>query len=224
MEESPPVPPLLWLAVLVACALPPLWLAREPILCRALPYLYRSICVTLLRQRLRAGCVPIRIDPGGRLKLLLISSRKHPEWLTFPGGGVERGESLKNAASRESFEEAGLSGHLGLKVAEVCEGKARTVMYAMHVMSEHTEYNEASRERRWLDLGVPGSRQAEEAGKAARALLSPKLVHQRVLDAVLEKAGQLAEESERLEQASRQCGAPPSPLAPRWRGRLGNKR
>ena len=46
------------------------------------------------KKRQRAGCVPLRVEPGGRLQMLLVQSRKHPEWWTFPAGGVERGEKL----------------------------------------------------------------------------------------------------------------------------------
>ena len=159
-------------------------------------------------QRLRAGCVPTRIDPGGRLKVLLIRSRKHPEWYIFPAGGVERGESLQQAAARETMEEAGVSGRLGKRIAEVRDAKARTVMFSMHVLSEHDDYEERWRERRWFDLGVPGSPRAAQAVAAVRAALSPKAVNQAVFEQVLAVATELAKESEQNEQASRNCGAP----------------
>ncbi|KAL1507473.1 hypothetical protein AB1Y20_008309 [Prymnesium parvum] len=183
------------------------------------PALFRWLCVTLLRQRLRAGCVPITIAPGGRLKLLLIRSRKHPEWLTFPAGGVERGETLQQAAVRETFEEAGVSGQLGVRVAEVRERKAWTVMYSLYVHAEHTEYEERARGRCWLDLGVPGSPQAAEAVAEVRKTLSQKAVHQQVLEQVLAMAAELAKQTERNEQESRQCGAPLRSHAPRLRSR-----
>ena len=175
-----------------------------------------SLHLTPPGQRLRAGCVPARIDPSGRLKLLLIRSRKHPEWYVFPAGGVERGETLQQAAARETMEEAGVSGRLGKRVAEVRDATARTVMYSMHVLSEHDEYDERWRERRWFDLGVPGSPRAGQAIAAVREALSPKAVHQAVLKQVLAVATELAKESEQNEQASRNCGAPAT--APRSRG------
>lgn len=168
----------------------------------------RWVCVNVFGHRMRAGCVPVRIDPGGRLKVLLIHSRNHPEWLTFPAGGVERHETFQHAAVRETFEEAGVSGKLGKLVAEVHESNAWTVMFSMHVHTEHDEYSECSRGRCWLDLGVPGSPQAAQAANAVRSVISPKAIHQRILDHVLEMSAVLAKESEMCEQESRLCGAP----------------
>ena len=157
--------------------------------------------------KLRAGCVPLRIDPGGRLKLLLIRSRKHPEWFTFPAGGVERGETLEQSAARETLEEAGLSGRLGKRVAEVQDAKSKTVMFSMHVHAELSEWDENGRERRWFDLGVPGTPSSQAALEVVRAALSPKPVHQQVLDQIVGLGPELAKETEMAELASRECGA-----------------
>ena len=50
------------------------------------------------RRRQRAGTVPLRVSPSGRMSLMLVQSRKHPEYWTFPAGGVERGERVEVAA------------------------------------------------------------------------------------------------------------------------------
>ena len=50
--------------------------------------------------RARAATVPVRCDPGGRLAVLLVRSRNHPESFIFPGGGIEPGESEQEAARR----------------------------------------------------------------------------------------------------------------------------
>ena len=154
----------------------------------------------------RAGCVPLRIDPGGRLKLLLIRSRKHPEWFTFPGGGVERGESLIQAAVRETREEAGVTGRAGKRIAEFRDERSRTVMFSMHVLAELSDWDESARERRWFDLGVPGRPSSEAAIDAVRAALSPKPVHQQVLNQVVRSGPALAKEAEEAELDSRDCG------------------
>ncbi len=63
-------------------------------------------------KRKLAGCVPIRAtnyecnDP----LVLLISSRSTPGKWVFPKGGYKHGESAKEAAVRESWEEAGIHG------------------------------------------------------------------------------------------------------------------
>ncbi|KAJ7942884.1 Nudix hydrolase mitochondrial-like [Quillaja saponaria] len=61
------------------------------------------------------GCIPYRFkngsngDMGNELEVLLISSQKGQK-LMFPKGGWELDESVEDAASRESFEEAGVRG------------------------------------------------------------------------------------------------------------------
>nr|GMD33920.1 nudix hydrolase 18, mitochondrial-like [Ipomoea batatas] len=73
------------------------------------------------------GCIPYRYKkdyhspsvngtPVDDLEFLLVSSQKSPR-LMFPKGGWEQDESLEEAASRETFEEAGVLGE-----AESCLG------------------------------------------------------------------------------------------------------
>ncbi|PHU00972.1 Nudix hydrolase 17, mitochondrial [Capsicum chinense] len=68
------------------------------------------------------GCIPYRCktrDPSScvqgspidDLEFLLISSQKNPRMM-FPKGGWEIDESLEEAASRETFEEAGVVGEV----------------------------------------------------------------------------------------------------------------
>ncbi|XP_019167385.1 PREDICTED: nudix hydrolase 17, mitochondrial-like [Ipomoea nil] len=68
------------------------------------------------------GCIPYRYKKDYHspsvhdLEFLLVSSQKSPR-LMFPKGGWEQDESLEEAASRETFEEAGVLGE-----AESCLG------------------------------------------------------------------------------------------------------
>lgn len=67
-----------------------------------------------------AGCVPIRFvslhddliskDPTELIEVLFISSRHHLNKWLFPKGGIKRNEDAKEAALRESWEEAGVKG------------------------------------------------------------------------------------------------------------------
>ncbi|KAJ4706895.1 Nudix hydrolase mitochondrial-like [Melia azedarach] len=68
-------------------------------------------------RRLVVGCIPYRYKDAKQtleiteddIEVLVISSQKGKGWL-FPKGGWEIDESIKEAASRESVEEAGVTG------------------------------------------------------------------------------------------------------------------
>ncbi|KAK3043108.1 hypothetical protein RJ639_001223 [Escallonia herrerae] len=68
-------------------------------------------------RRLVVGCIPYRYKDGkagtldDELEVLVISSQKGKAMM-FPKGGWELDESLQEAASRESLEEAGVLGNV----------------------------------------------------------------------------------------------------------------
>jgi 8-oxo-dGTP diphosphatase len=67
--------------------------------------------------RIRAACVAV--DGDGRV--LLVQHRKDgQEYWLLPGGGVEEGETMAQAARRELFEETGLDGDIGRPLL-ICE-------------------------------------------------------------------------------------------------------
>ena len=59
-----------------------------------------------------AAAVPVRRRTAGGLEFLLVRTSNGGRW-TFPKGGVERGESMSQAAAREAREEAGVTGRVG---------------------------------------------------------------------------------------------------------------
>tara|TARA_B110001452_G_scaffold249556_1_gene237194 strand:+ start:553 stop:1161 length:609 start_codon:yes stop_codon:yes gene_type:complete len=153
------------------------------------------------KLRPRGGCAPVRVTPSGRLHLLLIRSRKHPEVFTFPAGAVERGETYAQAAARETLEEAGVTGRLGRRLCEVRDEKTRTSLFVLHVEEERATWQEAhERERVWFDMGVPGSPAAKEAVARVRSTLSIKPTTQRLFEKVQAQSQMLAQECESFER------------------------
>ena len=114
-----------------------------------------SYYLTRPAKRQRAGTVPLRVSPSGRLSVMLIESRRHADRWTLPAGGVERGERAEQAALRETKEEAGLVGQLGRRVCSVSDAKSYTTMWALYVTSELETY--AHRPRRTEARHIPRS-------------------------------------------------------------------
>jgi len=76
-------------------------------------------------MRIRAGIVLIKDD-----KVALIERhRAGLEYCVFPGGGVDEGETVEQAAIREAMEELGVEVRLKQKVMIVNFGKSRQVYF-----------------------------------------------------------------------------------------------
>eukprot|EP00164_Ancoracysta_twista_P014798 GFYU01024233.1.p1 GENE.GFYU01024233.1~~GFYU01024233.1.p1 ORF type:complete len:205 (-),score=42.51 GFYU01024233.1:120-734(-) len=138
--------------------------------------LRENVCVTEDGYRARAGCVPLRPVSGkswrdGDLEVCLINSGSKVGRWVLPAGGVEAGESLEEAALRETEEEVGVRGQVlpsdpehvtvdarndenSIGVWESHERKSRTVVYAMTASAELREWQEglAGRHRRWFSV------------------------------------------------------------------------
>ena len=154
------------------------------------------------RRRQRAGCVPLRVEPSGRISIMLVQSRKHPNLWTFPAGGIEPGEKAPEAATRETHEEAGLIGRLGRKLCYYRDKKAVTTMFALYVEAELEQWPEQhERLRRWFDVGVPGSPYAEQAVADLRARLVPKPLQLCIIASYATMSSELAQEGENCESA-----------------------
>lgn len=102
-----------------------------------------------------------RVTVSYQLKVLLVSSKKKDciSWLV-PGGGVEAGEEISEAAMREAWEEAGVQGsidrYLGLFETQHHSGRKRhrTAVFVVRVKEIQAQYPEAhlGRQREWFSL------------------------------------------------------------------------
>ncbi|KAJ1653878.1 hypothetical protein IWQ61_006087 [Dispira simplex] len=103
-----------------------------------------------------SGGVPIDYQTK---KILLISSRQHPQRYILPKGGWERNETREEGAIRETFEEAGLQArvvhHLGTwdlhPRKDIEHIKAEMAFYELAVEKVYDEWPEKEERRRiWV--------------------------------------------------------------------------
>jgi 8-oxo-dGTP pyrophosphatase MutT (NUDIX family) len=109
-------------------------------------------------RRVVAGCVPLRFlgtdeatggmlpdignDGGSRVQCLLVTSKRRPNILVFPKGGVKRSDaSWEAAAKRETWEEAGVEGRI--------IGDEITIL-----ASVLTELDPTGQDNHWFELQV----------------------------------------------------------------------
>ncbi|KAL7645883.1 UNVERIFIED_CONTAM: hypothetical protein RMT77_002780 [Armadillidium vulgare] len=105
----------------------------------------------------RAACLCVNEDES---KVVLISSKNEGGGWLVPGGGLESGEGEAEAAEREAWEEAGITGKvqrcLGIFQSEdeVTHKKKRTAVYVLKVKEEHSVFPEATlgRVREWFSI------------------------------------------------------------------------
>ncbi|KAI5660305.1 hypothetical protein M9H77_29098 [Catharanthus roseus] len=113
------------------------------------------------------GCIPWRFRRNNKsgsvhgpimdeIEFLLISSQKSPKWM-FPKGGWELDESMEEAAIRETMEEAGVLGEVGVQLgmwrfqskSQDCSHEG--YMFAFEVKEELDVWPEKDvRKRLWL--------------------------------------------------------------------------
>ena len=65
-------------------------------------------------MRVQYGALPYRFTPGAALEILLVTSRESKRWI-IPKGWPIKGLRPAKSAAREAFEEAGVSGRIGMK-------------------------------------------------------------------------------------------------------------
>jgi ADP-ribose pyrophosphatase YjhB (NUDIX family) len=115
-------------------------------------------------KRKLAGCVPMRQSDS---KVCLINSRSDPSRLVFPKGGIDKGEGAREAALRETWEEAGLRGEVQERIGIVdgCE------WFVMAVHGEEGLWPEMDqRNRHWCTAGEALARE-DLKGTTRRVLM-----------------------------------------------------
>jgi 8-oxo-dGTP pyrophosphatase MutT (NUDIX family) len=115
----------------------------------------RRVFRRLFKRQAMAVCYR---EENGRLELLLVSKKSSRDSFTFPKGTIEPGEVAADAARREAFEEAGVTG--SEKVARLgsfyyCKKKRlpliRVEVFQMRVDVLASDFPEAQmRQRKWL--------------------------------------------------------------------------
>jgi ADP-ribose pyrophosphatase YjhB (NUDIX family) len=140
---------------------------------------------TLRREYPDAPIVAVGVVIFQDRQILLIQRDKEPSkgrW-TFPGGAVELGEPLEEAARREAFEETGLDVEIG-DVAAVLDNVVRDaegrvvyhyviIDYLARVRGGNLVPGTDVRGARWVGAGeLDALDVTEKAGELARGLLS----------------------------------------------------
>lgn len=123
----------------------------------------------------QAACVPFRLTAGG-VEILLIRRTDEAHW-GIPKGMIDDGNTARQTAIIEAFEEAGLRGDLldkdlGMFDYNKNGRHCRVRVYALHVREELADYDEKNfRERRWFSSEAAPERAARDAVKDMIRLL-----------------------------------------------------
>lgn len=108
------------------------------------------------------AALPYRIESDGSARVLLITSRETRRWV-IPKGNLIRGLDLHQAAAREAFEEAGISGipcptplgiyHYGKRRRSGAVHEAEVQVFPLAVVTQFDDWPEqAERNSAWFTL------------------------------------------------------------------------
>ncbi|XP_076922856.1 nudix hydrolase 21, chloroplastic-like isoform X2 [Bidens hawaiensis] len=108
------------------------------------------------QHRVVVGSVSV-LESNNTLEVLVISAQRKGKGMLFPKGGLELDEKIQEAAQRETFEEAGVSGAIGDKLGKWCfKSKGNDAYYEGHmfpllVKDVSEEWPEKDiRQRHWM--------------------------------------------------------------------------
>jgi 8-oxo-dGTP pyrophosphatase MutT (NUDIX family) len=111
---------------------------------------------TPVKTRVCTGCMPYRKE-GSTLYFLMVRNSKDSYW-TFPKGRIEAKLTATENALKETYEEAGVVGEVGVRLGQFSYLSDPSVLtdvtyYAMRVLVEAHSYPEANtRKRQWFTL------------------------------------------------------------------------
>ena len=108
----------------------------------------------------QAGSFPVRLTDG-ILQVCLIRKREKDGW-GIPKGVIDPGNTPESTAMIEAYEEAGIEGRLLGRVGtyrfEKWGTRLLVVVYVLHVLEEHDDWQEARiRERQWMPFDLAAS-------------------------------------------------------------------
>lgn len=112
-----------------------------------------------------------RRDESGRPLLLMVSGRRgRGRWL-FPKGDIDPGETARQAARRETYEEAGVEASLGRSLGSVTYRDGRyDVTLELFLMRYRREADERLEKRKRLWVSPTDAARRHELGTAIRRI------------------------------------------------------
>ena len=124
----------------------------------------------------QSGVIPYRRGEGGRLEVLLITSRRSGQWIV-PKGLVAPDMTEHDSAAKEAREEAGVVGAVGERAIGSFEyekwgGVCHVNVFDLRVEGElHAWPEQGQRERRWTSVDeAAGLVQIEDLARMIRTL------------------------------------------------------
>lgn len=85
----------------------------------------------MAKHHTQNGAVKVAVlSPKGEILLIINRKRPNPLWC-FPGGGVENGETIAEAAVREVYDETGIS--LAVGDIKICHQEVKEPRYVPHL-------------------------------------------------------------------------------------------